>query len=236
MSEDLTHSIETKVDEMFGSLEPVDDSGIFHGTYDPVKAHEYYLKNRTLKGRAAAGASATSLRPRAATPSKAVKAVGQKPNRSNTKSRRAELEAQKAALEKRLDHLRDVLKKLVEEAKKTSHKNAAKKPASKDEKGRAPETKADKADRNANEKSTKPLTAAQKHRKAAAAKKAYEKEHPNSLSNDVDVLREQVKDIQTKIRKALADAAERKKKANKQHAQPKKLLAGQSAGAAAPRR
>lgn len=199
----------------------IDDSALFHGTYDPVKAHEYYLKNRKLRPRTAAAASTPSLRPRAATPSKAVKAVGQKPNRANTKSRRAELEAQKAALEKRLEHLRDVLKKLVEEAKKTSHKNAAKKPASKDEKGRAPETKADKADRNANEKSQRSLTAAQKRKKADAAKKAYEKEHPNSLSTDVDVLRQQVKDIQDKIRKALADAAERKKKANaKAQAQP----------------
>lgn len=203
-------------------LEPIDDSGLFHGTYDPIKAHEYYLRNRKLKGRKPGAALVKRGRPGATIRPVATKAVGQKPNRANAKSRRAELETQKKALEKRLEHLRNVLRKLVEEAKKTSHKNDAKKPDSKDEKGRAPETKADKADRNHDEKSRKPLTAAQKAKKAKAAKEAYEKEHPNSLSHDVDILRLQVKDIQNKIQKALTDAAERNKKANKQTQPPRR--------------
>jgi hypothetical protein len=185
----------------------IDDSALFHaGTYDPAKARAYYLRTRKLKGRKSGVAVAPKSSGRGFTEAqlRAAKA----------KSRRAELEAQKLALEKRLDRLRDVLKKLVEEAKKRSDKNAPKKPKQ-DEKGKAPETRADKADRNADEKSRKPLTAAAKAKKAKAAKEAYEKENPSSLSEDIEILREQVKDIQEKVQKALADAAERKKKANK---------------------
>ncbi len=186
----------------------IDDSALFHGTYDPVKARAYYLKNRHLKGRTKLAEAATGL---ARPATKAVaKVVGQKPNRANTKSRRAELKAQKAALEKRLDHLRDVLKKKVAEAKKTAKKTSSKK----DTKADAPETQADKADRNRGEKG-KRLTAAQKAHKAKQAKEAYEKEHPNTLSDDIDILREQIKDIKAKIEKVMADAKEQKNKANK---------------------
>ncbi len=191
----------------------IDDSALFHGTYDPVKAREYYLRTRKLKGRTKAEVAAKGVA-RAAIKKPAVKVVGQKPNRANTKSRREELKAQRAALQKRLDHLRDVLKKKVEEAKKTSHKNAAKHPAKKDDKATAPETPADVADRNRNEKKQR-LTASQKSAKAKAAKKAYEKEHPNTLSDDIDILREQIKDIKAKIEKVMADAKEQKNKANK---------------------
>lgn len=190
----------------------IDDSGLFHGTYDPVKAREYYLRTRKLKGRPrgkttwskeefkkhATGNEGTYARP------------GGKPNRSKTKSRREELLRQQEALEKRLDRLRDVLAELVEAAKKRSGGDPNKKA---DEKDKAPETQADKADRNAAEKDAKPLTSKQKADKAKAAKEAYEREHPNSLSTDVEILREQVKDIQGKIQDALAAARERRNKA-----------------------
>ena len=133
---------------------------------------------------------------------------------SKTKSRQAELRAQKEALEKRLDRLREVLAELVAEAKKRSGGDPNKKKRG-DEKDKAPETKADKADRNKAEKDQKPLTAKQKADKAKKAKEAYEKENPNSLSMDVEILREQVKDIQVKIQKALADAKARRNKAGR---------------------
>ncbi len=190
----------------------IDDSALFHGTYDPAKARAYYLKNRRLKGRTKAAEAAEVVKglARPAAVKSAVKVVGQKPNRANTKSRRAELKAQRAALEKRLDHLRDVLKKKVAEAKKTASKTSS----DKDAKAKAPETQADKADRNRGEKSKK-LTASQKSRKAKQAKEAYEKEHPNTLSDDIEILREQIKDVRAKIDKAIADAKEQKTKANK---------------------
>lgn len=185
----------------------IDDSELFHGTYDPAKAREYYLRTRKLKGRRPAAAIASGPGRSARRPTSA-RSGGGKANRANTKSRRAELLAQKKALEKRLDRLREVLAQRVKEAKALNASNASK--PKKVEKGAAPETKADKADRNAHEKSKK-LTSSQKASKAKKAKEAYEKEHPNSLSTDVEILQEQVKDIRAKINKAVSDAARARK-------------------------
>lgn len=187
----------------------IDDSELFHaGAYDPAKAREYYLRTRKLKGKRPTTATLVGPGRGGRRPTKGVGRVGGKANRSNTKSRRAELLAQKKALEKRLDRLREVLAQRVKEAKGRS--GVAKKPK-KDEKGSAPETQVDKADRNSSEKG-KPLTSKQKSEKAKKAKEAYEKEHPNTLSEDVDILKEQIKDIQAKIKKTIADAQAQKKK------------------------
>lgn len=189
-----------------------DDSALFHGgNYDAQKAHEYYLRTRKLKGRKRSGPRAPQTRQMGA-PRQAQGSGGGKPNRADTKSRRAELLAQKKRLEARLDHLRKVLEELVAAAKKRSGGDPNKK---KDEKDKAPETQADKADRNKAEKDRKPLTAKQKADKARKAKEAYEKEHPNSLSTDVEVLKEQVKDIEAKIQKAVEDARRRRNTAGK---------------------
>jgi hypothetical protein len=186
----------------------IDDSALLHrADYDPQKAHEYYLRNRKLKGRQRGPGE----------PLRATQAVarrpsgghnGGKPNRADTKSRQAELRAQKEHLEKRLERLREELKKLVDAAKARS--GVKKKEHEKD---KAPETPKDKADRNKDQKKDKPLSPAEKHKKAQKAKEAYEKEHPNSLSEDVEILQLQIKDIHAKIEKALADARERRKKA-----------------------
>lgn len=186
----------------------IDDSALFHGTYDPVKAREYYLRTRKLKGRRT-GSSTPSPTPSSRS-SRSPGGSG-KPNRADTKSRRAQREAQKARLEARLDRLREVLEELVEAAKKRSGGD----PNKKDGKDKAPETQADKADRNKDKKKDKPETAAEKKERAKKAKEEYEKEHPNSLSTDIEILQEQVADIQAKIKKALSDAADRRKKAGK---------------------
>lgn len=194
----------------------IDDSGLFHGTYDPVKAREYYLRTRKLKGRRPTTATRTVAGRGGRRSTKALSGRSGKPNRADTKSRRAELLAQKAALEKRLDRLREVLEQKVAAAKTRS---GVKKPKKEDAKDTAPETKADTADRNKDQKDRTPLTAKQKTDKARKAKEEYEKEHPTSLSDDVAILREQVKDIQAKIQKTVADARERRNKAGKKGAE-----------------
>lgn len=194
----------------------IDDSALFHASkyYDPQKAREYYLRTRVLKGRKKGSADDTVTRrefKRAATGNEGTYArPGGKPNRSKTKSRRAELQAQKEALQKRLERLREVLEELVEAAKKRSGGDPNKKKD--DKKDRAPETPKDKADRNKDRKKDKPETAAEKKERAKKAKEEYEKEHPNSLSTDVEILKEQVADIQKKIQAQLDAARERRSK------------------------
>lgn len=191
----------------------IDDSALFHGTYDPVKAREYYLRTRKLKGRKKGRAELETTMDRSEFNKIAKGNEGKYARPGNEKAerryRREQLKKKKAALEKRLERLEQVLKELVEAAKKRS--GVDKEP----KKDRAPETKKDKADRNKAEKKDKPETAAEKKERAKKAKEAYEKEHPNSLSKDVEILQEQVKDIQAKIKKALEDARDRKDKAGK---------------------
>lgn len=202
----------------------IDDSSLFHGKYDPVKAREYYLRTRKLKGRRPTSATVSDPGRGGRRQSKGGAGSG-KPNRADTKSRRAELQAQKVALEKRLDRLREVLAQRVKEAKALSEKNAPKHKkvgkgsSSEKSSGIAPETKTDTADRNADQKA-KRLTGSQKATKAKKAKEAYEKEHPTSLSEDVEILQEQVKQIREKIQNAISDASRaRQKQAGKKDAQ-----------------
>lgn len=201
----------------------IDDSALFHYSkgYDPAKAREYYLRNRKLKGRPKGASKPSGGNDRSTAPkSSAIVGAGGKPNRAKTESRQAELRAQKERLEARLDRLREVLAQLVEAAKKRSGGD----PNEKDDKDKAPETQVDKADRNKAEKKDKPETAAQKKERAKAAKEAYEKEHPNTLSTDVDILQEQVADIQDKIKDALAAARERRTTAGKKDSRSSSII------------
>lgn len=198
-----------------------DDSALFHArsNYDPAKAHEYYERTKKTKGRRPAAAKPEPKGRQPSAQEVPGARPGAKPNRADTDSRRAELKAKRDALEKRLDRLRDVLAELVKAAKKRSggDPNASSKDKGGGKSDKAPETKADKADRNTAEKKSKPETASQKKERASKAKEAYEKEHPNTLSEDVDILEAQVEDIQKKIQAAMsADQARRKKAGDKE--------------------
>lgn len=167
-----------------------DDSALLHGKYyDPVKAREYYLRTRQLKGRRRGRAEqAASPRPSAKTPS----SNGMRP------SRRKKLLAEKAKLEKRLEELKNALELLVDAAKKRAGVEEDKS----SEKADPKETAA----RNEKSKKDKPLTEKQKREKREAAKEQYEKEKGTSLSKNVEALRGQVQDVRLKLEAAIADA------------------------------
>lgn len=169
----------------------VDDSALLHGgVYDPAKAHAYYLRTRRLRGRRSSGAVTPIGRARS----------GQGASAHIRPSRRAELQAQKAALEKRLDRLREVLAERVKAAKARS--GIKTKPE--------PKTAAEKtADKKQRDKNAKPLTEKQKRDKREAAKKQYEKEKGTNLSQEVQQLQAQVKDIRAQIETAIKDARQK---------------------------
>lgn len=188
-----------------------DDSALFHaGTYDAQKAHEYYLRTRQLKGRSRAAAKAPSSH-KAAPRGVGVprSGAGGKPNRADTKSRQEELARQKKALEARLDHLREVLSQLVDAAKKRS---GVKEKPQKDTQSSAADSKSKSKKGGTSEK----LSASEKAKKNEKARQEYEKEQPTSLSADIRELHAQVADIQDRIKKALADARERRTTAGQQ--------------------
>ncbi len=167
-----------------------DDSALIHGgVYDPAKAREYYLRTRQLKGRPAASVKSSTTPRRSSS--------GNSPRPKASFSQREELEARKAALEKRLDRLREVLASLVDAAKKRS---GIDKPKTKD--ASSPETKDTKETKSKSSKTDKPLTEADKREK----REDYRKEQGATLSKDVQQLKSQVRDIQGMIKKAMADA------------------------------
>lgn len=168
--------------------------------YDPVKAREYYLRTRQLKGRR----TGLSTEP---APKSRVSGTNAPARKTKSSRRQEELRAQKAALERRLEKLKNSLALLVDAAKVRS--GVESKPDPK-------ETANDKADRNESSKKEKPLTAKQKKDKAAAAKEAYEKETGggSSLSGDVAALQEQIKSVRAQLEAAIAAARRSSKRSS----------------------
>ena len=183
--------------------EEFDDSALLHRqAYDPVKAREYYLRTRHLKGRHKGVVVDTRVGQSIAV---APKGVGGKIR----PSRREHLLAEKAALEKRLEGLKVALQQLVDAAKRRSgvkvkakHKTPAQQAKEK--------AAAKKADSH--------LTEAQKAKKRQASKKAYAKENHTTLAQDVAQLHKQIADYRAKIEKALADARAQAARTNHQTA------------------
>lgn len=163
------------------------DSALLHGAvYDPAKARAYYLRTRQLKGR----------------PKGSGRPVGQ-PQATLIKdksgsSRQKEISAKQAALKGRLDRLRDVLAKLVEQAKGRSGAESS------DNQNVSPTDQAkETASKNESNKKSTPLTSAQKKKKAAKARADYQKQ---DASPEVKQLQRQIKDIREKIQKAIEDS------------------------------
>lgn len=189
--------------------EEFDDSILLHYAegYDPVKAREYYLRTRKLKGRRSGGSDVPPARKPSGgqSPSNSQRrsSSGSKKPSKPSASRRKELLAQKAALEKRLDRLRDVLAQLVDAAKKRS----------------GVETK-ERENKNSPESSTpdKPLTKAEKREKAKAAREAYEPEP--TVNQEVKQLQEQIRSVLDQIKAAAADAQRQRSSQSKTKTAP----------------
>lgn len=160
----------------------IDDSALLHArsSYDPVKAREYYLRTRKLKGRRKGGSDDSIGR----------RPAGSSPPGKKT-SNRAALVAEREALENRLERLKEVLREAVEAAKRRSGVEPTE---AKTKKSSDKETK------------EKPKTAAEKRKEAKEAKERYEKEKKPGLPQELEALRDKIADIRDQIKEALEDA------------------------------
>lgn len=145
---------------------------LLHGSapYDPLKAHEYYLKRRQLKGRKPGSSFQKS------------KVIKKAPAKSAVQ-RRKEAQARVAALTARLNRLQQVLALLVKQAKARSGVKPAKLTPAK----------------NSNDKSSK-LTAQQKAKAAKQKKDYYEKHKDQSLSQQAKELQAKIRLIEARIK------------------------------------
>lgn len=171
--------------------------------YDPAKAREYYLRTRHLKGRRPAAQVAST----AGHPAKGAS------NAEMRLSRRKQLEAEKAKLERRIEELKNALESLVRQAKRRAGISASEDA----QKGSDPK---EQADRNSRDKKDKPLTEKQKRDKREASKEQYQKEKGMSLSGEVEALRKQAQDIRAKLEAAIADAQKHQPKKPKLSSSP----------------
>lgn len=168
--------------------------------YDPIKAREYYLRTRKLKGRHPAApppvpvgrhpAKVLPVKKHAAPLAKSTA----KPKRKSAAQERKEAEAHVAALQGKLDQLHKVLAALVKAAKARSGVKPvapAKKAAPKKTAGHQPTAK-------------EKLTAAQKAKKAKDAKDAYDKAHPDAKAAE---LTKKIAEVTQKIHDMKAEIA-----------------------------
>jgi hypothetical protein len=140
------------------------ENSFFHKEYDPVKAHNYYMEVRKLKGKKPGGppppvhrqkGSSSSSSSGRHVPSKAQFA------KKNPKQLRSEADARVASIRVRLGKLTAHLDKLMKEA--VARDDAKSKSKPKDAKSSTPQKTSDSK-----------LTAAQKQQKQVADKKYYE--------------------------------------------------------------
>ena len=173
-----------------------DDSALLHAElpYDPVKAREYYLRTRNLKGRQG------GVKQIPATSIKGVIPVGVKksvtPLRITAKQRQDAVNGRVADLRKRLDRLKIVLNDLVKEAMS----NKSKDPSS---------VKKDGGQKESSQKSN--LTTTQKREAATRSKEFYEKnkkpsDNPRDVEDNIRKVRESIKKIRAELNAAIEQA------------------------------
>lgn len=156
--------------------------------YDPVKAHEYYLRTRELQGRVAGSLDETTSNRAASISSNTAQPITSKAPLQDNSSRqiRDEAHMKLLALKDKLAQLRKILTQLTKEAKARSTKTSA--------------TSAPDPASSQNSATKKELTPQQKDKAAKAAKDYYEK-HKNDLEPAVE---KQISDAETKIKEIQA--------------------------------
>ncbi len=165
--------------------------------YDPIKAHEYYLKTRQLKGRKTGTVIPSTSSRGTASPKVAPQQpkVIAKVQVKTPEQQRKEVEARVKALKGKLEKLHTILSKLINQAQGRTVVDAKGRQVS----GTTPHTKNTPA---GSAKTVKPskLTAAQKD-EAAKRAKIYRQKHPQqtSLHDQEARLQAQIKEAEHKI-------------------------------------
>lgn len=194
--------------DYFGSIEAVPLTELFH-EYDPVKAREYYLRTRELKGRRPAAVKVGGRAPGGG-PSKAE--LAKRKLEAERKAEKAKLQAKLAELEVRVDQLNRAIKQAKVEAMRRAGgvsedtlnrmiSQEVKSPGS--SKGMKDEKKPDAKAKDKGSSEPEDKTAAQKRDAAKAAKEKYEKEHPEAgdseLRDKVTKTAERLEKLQKRI-------------------------------------
>lgn len=187
-----------------GTFEEAPLNELFH-EYDPVKAREYYLRTRELKGRKPAASRPVGDK-RSTGPSKAE--LARRKLQAERKAERAKLEAKLSELETRVDQLNRAIKQAKVEAMRRAGNVSeetlsrmisaeVKSPGS--SKGMKDEKKADDKSKDQANSTPDKKTAAEKRKAAKAAKEKYDEENPDSKDQSNSDLKEKVDSTAEKL-------------------------------------
>ncbi len=195
------------VDDFLGEILEDNPTLDLQHAYDPVRAREYYLKTRKLKGRR----KGTEKLPVGRVLSDAENKVERKralarriaAKKARNKKLKEEAEARVLQLQARLDKLKDILAELTKQAKARS----------------GIETKSTSKEKAENKKANedrKPATAAEKKEAAKRAKEAADKKKDGdpSLSDQAKELDAKIAKVRESIAKMKEQIADAKKKAS----------------------
>lgn len=190
--------------------------------YDPVKAHDYYLRNRKLKGRRPGakvppkkltGDLANEVTDTVVRPEFRGKFIPKGTPKSAviTTERQLQVEARVKELKGKLTILNAILKQLVGKAQGTS----------------APATKKTSSTKSADSKTPaadrKPLTSAEKADAAKKQKIRYQKQHPDAGKNTkenkakIAEVRAKIQQVQSELKAAVASAKDKSKNVSAGH-------------------
>lgn len=161
--------------------------GEMYHIYDPVKAHDYYMRTRKLKGRRRGSAQVTSLHTRSGTRTVGTARKAKAAKREANERRRKEAEARVAQLKVRFDKLRKVLAELVEQAKKRSGVEA--------------QPKTSTSSKSSSDTDRKPRTASEKREDAKRSKEYREKNPVKTVDASKTGANAQAKQLEAKIKR-----------------------------------
>ncbi len=177
-------------------------SELIHASlYDPAKAHAYYERTKHLKGRNLGSGRPSGSGPRTVAPS------GGKPN--YYQSHNQSVQAQRAALEARLERLKEVLRAKVAEAKKRSGVKETSSSSSSSSSTSTSSKSSSSSSKSGGSSSDKP-TASERNEKNRKARETYAKEKPPTITE----LQTQIRDIQRQIKAAVAQSRKRHEASN----------------------
>lgn len=187
--------------------------------YDPVKAREYYLRTRELKGRkpgsqeivgeGRSGPNTSSASPTrsSAGPVKATATAAPASQPSNAAALRQAATKRQAMLRARLERLETVLAQLTEKAKEAAGVETTESSTSSKEPEKSDSSK----------EKEKPKTAAEKKEAAKKAQEDYEKnktpetnDSAQDLQNKIEAVQKQIADARETIRAAIERARAQK--------------------------
>lgn len=179
--------------------------------YDPVKAKEYYEKNKRLKGRQTGANVGSGPRPTAspvATTSSAASSGGNPAQRAakRAEANKAKVKAIRGKIDKLDNHLATLKKERRAKGTTDAQSDAKAESGSKKEESKTKES-ADKSE----EKPAEKLSAADKAKKAKEARDNYEsvaKKEPSEMSLEeldekIATVRQRVKELKSRLRETL---------------------------------